>query len=268
MERWRAHAAAVVVAALALGLAAGGEACGKSDATEPPIPGVRRIVSLSRTGSLACPGGGESFSFNDGELYAGLRAELLEPANFGPSGRVPLTLELRPSIDLIRGEALGRADILVVNRPRGTTLDDPAIAALQAFVAGGGALLSLGDARQTFLGAPGACAADPQATTVDGGPGVALVLDGPFGAVGPTYVTGYNCAFTDLGPGVAVISENSQGPNALMQDDDAGPALAIGDEEAFSSLAVARCASGPWAPGTPNKRLALNAFAYLAGATP
>jgi hypothetical protein len=82
MERWRAHPAVV--------------------GDRAAHPGVRRIVSLSRTGSLACPGSGESFSFNDGELYAGLRAELLDRANFGPSGRVPVTLELRPSIDLRR----------------------------------------------------------------------------------------------------------------------------------------------------------------------
>jgi hypothetical protein len=267
MERWRGYAAAVVAA---LALAAGGGACGKGGATEPPVPGVRRIVSLSRAGSFACPGSGESFSFNDGPFYAGLRAELLDPANFGPSGVVPVTLELRPAIDLIRSENLGQADILVVNRPRGSTLDDPALAALQAFVAGGGALLSLGDAHQTFLGAPGSCAADAQATTVDGAPGVAPVLNGPFGPVGPTYATGYNCAFTDLAADAAVMSINSRGPNALMQDSAAagGRALAIADEEAFASLAVLGCASGPWAPGTPNQRLALNAFAYLAGLTP
>jgi hypothetical protein len=62
-------------------------------------------------------------------------------------------------------------------------------------------------------------------------------------------VTGYNCAFSDLAAGVAVMSENSQGPNAVMQDDDAGPELAIADEEAFSSLAVAGCASGRGRPG-------------------
>jgi hypothetical protein len=258
----------VMVAGTAL---LGGGACGGGATTEPAIAGVRRIVSLSRAGSLDCPGGA-SFSFNDGEFYADLRAALLDPASFGPEGRVPVTLALRPSIDLVRTGALGRADILVVNRPRGTSLDDLALDALRQFVAGGGALLSLGDVRQTFLGAPGDCAADAVASVDDSGPeaaaGAAAIAHGPFGDVGPAYATGYNCAFTDLAAGVTVLSHNSKGPNALALELGSGRAVAFADEELFSSLAVPDCASALFVPGTPNQRLALNAFAFLAGAGP
>jgi hypothetical protein len=262
-------------AAVAMACTIGG--CGTDDDAEPPTPGVRRIVSLSRAGSVSC--GGQppiSFSFDDGVAYAELRKALLDPANFGPAGVVPVTFVLRPSIDHVLRRALGRADILVVNNPSGV-IDEAALATIADFVAAGGSVISLGDDAATFLAKKGDCVADPEADFAGedvAAPGpVSAILAGPFGTVTGPVNTGYNCAYTEIAPGVTVLAQNDKGPNALVldaasADPRAGRAVAFGDDEIFSSVTAAMCGSGKLTPGSANETLALNTFAFLALARP
>jgi hypothetical protein len=261
-------ATTALVATLLAGAAAG---CGGEDeGVEAPIPGQRRIVSLSRSGSLSCAGQTPSnFSFSDGDFYTDLRRSLEDSRYFGPGGVVETTLVFRPTIDLVRDRSLGRADILVVNRPK-IALDGAALQAIEAFVRRGGSFLSLGDDRQTFLAeAASACVADTTATVTAAGAATPIIA-GPFGAVGMTYTTGYNCGFSAIRPDTAALSENDMAPNALMLDlgatvTGAGRALSFADEEAFASLIHPDCATAQLVRGGPNETLALNAFAWLAG---
>jgi hypothetical protein len=270
----RAIGLALFGAAVAMACAAGG--CGTDDDTEPPTPGVRRIVSLSRAGSVSC--GGQppiSFSFDDGAVYAELRKALLDPANFGPAGVVPVTFVMRPSIDRVRPRALGRADVLVVNNSSGV-IDETALGTIADFVAAGGSVISLGDDAATFMAKKGDCVADPEADVAGdaAAPGpVSAVLAGPFGTVSGRVFTGYNCAYSEIAPGVTVLAQNDKGPNALVLDaasaePRAGRAVAFGDDEIFSSVTTPMCGSGKLTPGSANEVLALNTFAFLALARP
>ncbi|HET6281966.1 MAG TPA: hypothetical protein VFH73_13410, partial [Polyangia bacterium] len=226
--------------------------------------------------SVSC--GGQppvSFSFTDGTIYAELRDALLDPHNFGPGGVVPVTFVLRPAIDHVRPRTLDRADLLVVNNPS-AVVDETALATIAAFVAGGGSVISLGDDASTFLAKKGECVADPEADlTGDAGvpASLSLILAGPFGTVDSPVPTGYNCAFSDIAPGVVVLAQNDKGPNALVldaasTDPKAGRAVAFGDDEIFSSVTAPACGSGKLTPGSRNEILALNTFAFLALARP
>ena len=240
--------------------------CGVDDETEAPTPGQRRIVSLSRGGSRSCgPAPAASFSFAEGTIYAGLREALLDKRNFGPGGVVPVTMVLRPTIERVLPRSLGRADILVINNPSGP-IDETALAAMQAFVDGGGSILALGDDVSTYLAKKGECAADPDAAVTAN---VAAVTAGPFGPVGTSVATGYNCSFSALGPGVVVLAENEKGANALVLDAGAiragaGRVAAFGDDELFAGMVAPACGSGKFADGNANEALALNTFAFLA----
>ena len=271
-----------LVGAVAMACAAGG--CGTGDDAEPPTPGVRRIVSLSRAGSVSCNGQPpDNFSFSEGTVYAELRKALLDPANFGPTGVVPVTFVLRPTIDHVLPRALGRADVLVVNNPS-AVIDETALGTIADFVAGGGSVISLGDDAATFMAKKGECVADPEAKLEvkiagdqSASPSVSAILtsilSGPFGAVTGPVNTGYNCAYVEISPGVTVLAQNEKGPNALVldaapADHRAGRAVAFGDDEIFSSVTTPMCGSGKLTPGSANEKLALNTFAFLALARP
>ena len=263
---------ALVGAALVSVCAGAGAGCGALDDVEPPTPGQRRIVSLSRAGSLSC--GGQppvSFSFTDGTIYADLRNALLDSHNFGPQGVVPVTFVLRPTIDRVRPRTLDRADLLVVNNPS-AMIDETALATIAAFVARGGSVISLGDDASTFLAKKGECVADPEADLVNNEAASAIVA-GPFGPVDGPVTTGYNCAFSDIAPGVVVLAQNDKGAersvlDAASTDPRAGRAVAFGDDEIFSNAAGPACGSGKLTPGSRNEILALNTFAFLALARP
>lgn len=238
--------------------------CGADDENEPPTPGQARIVALSRAGSLVC-GGSDTFSFADGGPYAGLRSALLDARNFGPGGVVPVAFVFRPAIDHIRPRALGRADVLVVNNP-GAAIDAIAQQTMETFVDGGGRVLFLGDEVPTFLAAKGECVADPDADVNKDAP---AVVAGPFGALGGSFATGYNCAFASPVAEAIVLARNEKGPNALLLDRvasraGAGRVIAFGDDEVFSSLTAGGCGAGKFLPGSSNEILALNTFAFLA----
>lgn len=267
IRRLRTVELALVGAAVCSAAVAG---CGADDEVEAPTPGQRRIVSLSLGGSRSCGSApASSFSFSEGTIYAGLRQALLDGRNFGPGGVVPVTLVLRPTIDHILPHTLGRADILVINNPSGP-IDETAFAAMQSFVDGGGSILALGDDVSTYLAKKGECAADPDAAITTN---VAAVTAGPFGPVGATVATGYNCSFSALAPGVMVLAENEKGANALVLDagaarKGAGRVAAFGDDELFAGMVAPACGSGKFADGSANEALALNTFAFLALARP
>jgi hypothetical protein len=186
-----------------------------------------------------------------------------------------VTFVLRPTIDHVLPRALGRADVLVVNNPS-SAIDETALGTIADFVAGGGSVISLGDDAATFLAKKGECVADPEANIAGdqaASSPASAILSGPFGPVTGPVITGYNCAYSEIAPGVTVLAQNQRGPNALVldaasADPRAGRAVAFGDDEIFASVTTSMCGSGKLMPGSANEKLALNTFAFLALARP
>src|SRR5215510_4275273 len=84
-------------------------------------------------------------------------------------------------------------------------------------------------------------------------------MNGPFGQVGSTYATGWNCSFMNAESGVIELSTNSKGPNALLLDlglstPGAARAVSFADEEHWAGpFSQAGCGSMFLAPASPNE---------------
>jgi len=241
-------------------------------AATAPASAQRRVVirAPSRAFSLACTAalGGASFSFSADEWYASARASLLDPANFGATGTVPIELVFGPPYDSFSPEVLDGADILVLN-PYSATPQGSDLRVFGVYARSGVGFISFQNAAATYFASAGPCASDNNATfpTAAGDP----VLTGPFGTVRSPYFTGYNCSFTTPDPLAVVLSSNVVGPNALRLDLSArypggARTVSFGDEEHFGGLSVPGCGAGGLTRGGNNDVLMRNVFAWV-GAT-
>jgi hypothetical protein len=230
---------------------------------------ARRVVlrAPSRGLSLACSAalGGQTFSFNEDAWYAQARASLRDPTQFGPSGTVRIEFVFGPPFNELRPEVLDGADVLVLN-PYSPMPQVEELRAFGAYARQGVGFVSFQNAAATFFASPGRCVGENLATLAP--PAGNPVLQGPFGALSGTYVTGYNCAFAMLDPLARALSSNSAGPNGIMIDlgmriPRGGRAVSFGDEELFGNLNLPGCGAAGFSRGSSNDTLLRNVFAWV-----
>jgi RHS repeat-associated protein len=211
---------------------------------------------------------GVNNSFVSGALFAEARADLLNPANFGPTGTISRPITLRSGVDTVTPDALSGVDVFILN-PIATELTPTEAVVLEQFVQDGGMLLEARNVfpnRPVLLGStPGPFANENTAVLTVAGLN-SMLTQGPFGSVNSPIVTGANGAYATTGFGVP-IAANGAGPNILQFQPDGrfsgtGRAVLIGDEEIFAS----GFASGGANFYAANRTFFLNIIAFAADA--
>lgn len=149
MSRNRLRRAVAALAGAAVGASALATASAPAQAASPTRDqGVLVVGGASHCNIVGPPEDGcNSWRFM-GPFYSELRAALVDPANFGPGGRVgkgQFVVSTARNVK-ITPEALAPLDVFVTAIPSGE-YDDGEIAALRAFVAGGNALVLLNNQR-------------------------------------------------------------------------------------------------------------------------
>lgn len=232
-------------------------------------PAAARTIMLrapSNSLSLECDPG-SNWSFYDGPWYQAARTMLADPANFGASGVVKDDFKFNPPFDDFDPKHLDGADILLLN-PVHIPVSRQSFMPFRVYALAGVGFISFQNEGITFMADKNTCAPENVANVTSAG-STTPVMNGPFGAVGATFATGYNCTFTNEESGVVELSTNSVGPNALMLDlaattTGAARAVSFGDEEHFAGpFKQSGCGSSFLAAGTPNEKLYLNTLAYV-----
>ncbi|MGH7260610.1 MAG: RHS repeat-associated core domain-containing protein [Nitrospiraceae bacterium] len=223
------------------------------------------IESFGLTRSVVT--GGVNNSFVAGGIYAQARADLLNPANFGPAGVVPRTVTLRSGLNTLSLPALAGADIMLLNSPTvAESVND--VAVLEQFVQQGGAILearNFGLNRAVLLNTfPGPFTSDTLSDFTSAG--LASVLrQGPFGTATNPLSMGAHTIYAVTGS-FTEIARSDPGPDVLLLQPGAGfggtgRAVFIGDEEIFANGFV----TGGSNLYSFNQTFFLNTIAFLAG---
>jgi YD repeat-containing protein len=228
-------------------------------------PIVIQSFNVARSASVS----GVSMSFVSGTMFSQAKTDLQNPANFGPTGIVPRPVTFGTGIQTITTAALTGVDVFVLNDTV-SPLTASEVAALEQFVAEGGALLELStwfaSARPVLLGSFMSLFSNiPTAGLTAAGLASPLAM-GAFGTVTAPVVLGGHRVFD--WPGLAtVIADHAQGRAVLSLQPGAGfsglgRAVLIGDEEVFASghPTVNNYTAGQ------NKTVFLNTIAFLAQA--
>ncbi|MCC6521335.1 MAG: hypothetical protein IT373_01615 [Polyangiaceae bacterium] len=234
-------------------------------------PAEARTLKLrapSQSLSLQCDPN-TNWSFHDGPWYARARALLADATNFGPGGVVADDFVFNPPFDSFDPGALDGADILLLN-PVNIIVARPEFMPFRTYALAGVGFISFQNQALTFMADNAAqCAGENTAFVT--GPGASTPpMNGPFGVVGATYATGFNCTFSNPEAGVVALSTNSSGNNALLLDlgpsvTGAARAVSFADEELWSGpFSQGGCGASFLAQGSANERLFLNTFAYVA----
>ena len=234
-------------------------------------PAAARTIKLrapSQSLSLQCDAN-TNWSFHDGPWYTRARALLADPANFGPAGVVADDFVFNPPFDSFDPGALDGADILLLN-PVNIVVARPEFIPFRTYALAGVGFISFQNQALTFMADnAGQCAGENTAFVT--GPGSSTPpMNGPFGVVGATYTTGFNCSFSNAESGVVALSTNSVGPNALLLDlgltvMGAARAVSFADEELWAGpFSQGGCGAAFLGPGSANERLFLDTFAYVA----
>ncbi len=216
--------------------------------------------------SLACSSG-ENWSFNDGVWYEKARSMIADAANFGASGVVKDDFKYNPPFDDFDPKHLDGADILLLN-PVHIPVSRAKFEPFRIYALGGVGFISFQNEGITFMADKAGCASENTATVTSAG-AATPVMNGPFGTVGSTYSTGFNCTFTNEESGVVELSTNSVGPNALLEDlgvvnPGAARAVSLGDEEAFAGpFSLSGCGASFLDKSAANQKFFLNTLAYV-----
>ncbi|MEW6248954.1 MAG: hypothetical protein AB1555_19965, partial [Nitrospirota bacterium] len=239
----------------------------QGDGTTAVFGQSRPLVLESFNVARSFAANGISTSFVAGGVYAQARTDLLDPANFGPTGIVKRSVTFRSGLQTVTLPALEGVDVFILNRPV-TELTGSEGAALEEFVQGGGALLEMrpfGGGRRQILGTTGVTQiSDVDAVLTVEGLNSPLA-GGPFGTVSNPFPTGSSSYYGVVGFGT-ILANNNSGPTLLRLAPGTlftglGRAILFGDSETW--------ASGYQGGGTnlygasTNKTLFLNALAYL-----
>ena len=232
----------------------------------PALGKTLKLRAPSNSLSLECDPG-TNFSFHDGPWYQLARDVLASTANFGPSGVVNVDFVYNPPFDDFDPENLDGADILLLN-PVKIPVNRDAFMPFRTYALGGVGFVSFQNGANTFMADPGPCIGENTAN-VSAAAASTPVIAGPFGNVGATYSTGWNCTFVMIEPAAVELSTNSTGPNGLMLDlgasvSGAARAVSFADEEHFAgTFSQPGCGAAFLAGGTPNERLLLNVMAWV-----
>jgi MYXO-CTERM domain-containing protein len=209
-----------------------------------------------------------NWSYYDGPWYTRARQLASDTTKFGAGGVVPNDFVQNPPFDTFDPEDLDGADILMLN-PVNIPVDRPQFLPFRTYAMGGVGFISFQNEGLTFMADKSDCIGENVANVTSAGSGT-KVMNGPFGQVGATYATGWNCSFNNLETGVVQLSTNSKGPNALLLDlgltnPGSARAVSFADEEHFAGpFSQSGCGSQFLTANSPNEKLYLNTLAYVA----
>jgi hypothetical protein len=235
------------------------------------LPAAARTLTLrapSQSLSLQCDAN-TNWSFHDGPWYTRARAVLADTANFGPSGVVTDDFVFNPPFDSFDPGALDGADILLLN-PVNIVVARPEFMPFRTYALAGVGFISFQNQALTFMADNAAQCAPENTAYVTMAGASTPPMNGPFGAVGASYTTGYNCTFSNAEAESVALSNNSIGVNALLLDlglsvPRAARAVSFGDEELWAGpFSQGGCGASFLTQGSANERLLLNTFAYVA----
>jgi hypothetical protein len=192
---------------------------------------------------------------------------ITNPANFGPSGTVPVTYQVGSGVSVASAATLAGTDVFFTGWVDTNTYTPAEKTALHDFVVGGGTLIATtDDSFHTMVDAFGLSQGDGS-----GNPTVNQITNashpianGPFGTVSTYYqyaLTGHYTALgsaTEIGhnadgPTIAVIARGALGPGS-------GAAIFVADIDVFSNDGIGGAAT--------NETLIKNIFAFAANAPP
>lgn len=226
-----------------------------------------KLRAPSKTLSLECGGTKASWSFHDGVWYQRGRELVKDTTKFGPSGTVKTDFVFNPPFDSFDPSELDGADIFLLN-PVKIQVDREKFMPFRTYALGGVGFISFQNEGLTFMADKSDCAGENIANVTT--PGSATpVMNGPFGPVGATFATGWNCSFKNLETGVTQLATNSKGPNSLLFDlatisPGSARAVSFGDEEHFAGpYAESGCGSS-FVTQAANEKLFLNTLAWVA----
>jgi hypothetical protein len=252
-------------------------------------------------------GGSSRWDFATGDAMQRARDLIADPANFGAAGVVqrPIVVHGRTNPAALSAAHLTGIDVVVATLVIGSDWTPASIAALDAFVAGGGALLvteegASSSALSTHFGltnggnaaqSPGS---DPAIIGDVLAPATHPLTDGPFGQTLTFDQYASVTWYTDLGPNAHALAVNDAyrySPPGTHQPIDpsqvgasiaviepgalgagSGPVAFVSDTDTFSRAYVCNTSTSPWSDCTlggalSHPELLLNTFAWLAGPT-
>ena len=213
--------------------------------------------------------GGVNLNFETGNGYATVRNDLLNPANFGPSGTVPHTVNILPGVSSLTPANLAEVEVVVLPYVSGGVLDSTEISVLSDFLNAGGGLLTFGnDAAPDLAPMLGAIGDDSGSDLGEVSNSASPMVNGLFGAFGAgTNINhGFAKRFTSLGPNGTDAIRHRFMPGFLGATFTigAGRAAVVADEEIFN--AVGGLFLDPRL--TPvNEAIFMNSFAYVSEQT-
>lgn len=213
--------------------------------------GTVDLLTLDATRTHLCEAASGTlldFNFATGNMFTLARTSIADPANFGPGGTVPRSIELVAPVACFTDAALDGMELVVLTTSA-QGLESPGLApcellALDRFVRAGGSLVVIENAgtRRTAS----ITGADSEAP---GGSGPAVIEDptspviaGPFGTVTGPFSLAFHRVCEDVGPNGSVFLASS-GAVGVMFTVGAGQVAVFNDEEWITSVGGSPCAA-------------------------
>jgi len=226
-----------------------------------------KLRAPSQSLSLECGGTKANWSFHDGIWYQRGRELVKDATKFGASGVVKDDFVFNPPYDDFDPAKLDGADIFLLN-PVKTAVDRQKLMPFRTYALGGVGFISFQNEGITFMADKSDCAGENTATVSSAGSATA-VMNGPFGQVGATFSTGWNCSFKNMETGVVELATNSKGPNSLLLDlgtssPGSARAVSFGDEEHFAGPYLESGCGSMFVTQAANEKLFLNTLAWVA----
>lgn len=217
--------------------------------------------------SLECGGTKANWSFHEGIWYQRGRELVKDTTKFGPSGTVKDDFVFNPPFDGFDPGELDGADVFLLN-PVKVQVDRQKLLPFRTYALGGVGFISFQNEGVTFMADKSDCAGENIANVTSAG-SATPVMNGPFGLVGATFATGWNCSFKNAETGVVELATNSKGPNSLLLDlGTANPgsarAVSFGDEEHFAGPYLESGCGSMFVTQAANEKLFLNTLAWVA----
>ncbi|MDZ4804959.1 MAG: FlgD immunoglobulin-like domain containing protein [Candidatus Eisenbacteria bacterium] len=184
-----------------------------------------RAFTFSQPRATTCMD--DDWAFATGNAFTSVRNAILNPANFGPAGIVPRSIEF-VSDTLLTPAALIGVDIILLS-VQADSLHATEKLTAQEFVRQGGGLFYFGNnaARnlaESFGGLPGGVNAPCGAVSAAIPP-----VTGPFGTASGCIAPNYHLSFASPGPGSVFLSDGA--PVGVTYTLESGRAILLNDEE-------------------------------------
>lgn len=225
-----------------------------------------KLRAPSKTLSIECSTS-TNWSFHDGPWYQRGRDLVQDATKFGASGTVKDDFVFNPPFDNFDPAQLDGADVFLLN-PVNIKVDRQQFMPFRTYALGGVGFISFQNEGLTFMADKSTCAPDNIANVTSAGSNTP-VMNGPFGQVGATFGTGWNCSFKNFEAGVIQLATNSVGPNSLLLDlgltsPGSARAVSFGDEEHFAGPFSQSGCGSQFVTQAANEKLFLNTLAWVA----